>query len=317
VALLVAGMLALAASWFGWGRNGLTPVDPASPEAESVMELYLFLGAIAVVIFLSVMLPLALILWRYGADERSRRDEGAQVHGHVRLELLWTVIPLVLVLVISGYTWHKAGAINDQTSRAANADLVIAVEGRQFYWRYRYPNGAVAIDRLRVPVGRLVQLDVTAPEWDVVHSFWAPALNGKVDAIPGQTNHLRFRPTEVGVFDGRCGELCGLQHAAMELSVEVLPAPAFARWVKANRPAPDSELGAALWAGVCAKCHGAAPEFAPDLEQSALLRDERSLRGVITRGIGRMPPVARGWSKAEVEALVLFAAEMSEDNSGE
>lgn len=307
----------MAGSWFGWGRDGLTPVKPASPEAESVMELYLFLGAIAVAIFLTVMLPLALILWRYGAHEASRRDEGAQVHGHVRLELLWTAIPLILVLVISGYTWRKAGAINDQTNRAANADLIIAVEGRQFYWRYRYPNGAVAIDRLRVPLGQLVQLEVTAPSWDVVHSFWAPALNGKVDAIPGQTNYLRFRPTELGLFDGRCGELCGLQHAAMELSVEVLPAPAFAQWVRANRPVPDSDLGAALWGGVCAKCHGAAPEYAPDLEGSALLRDERALRKVVTQGFGRMPPVGRGWGKAELDALVRFAAEMSEDDGGE
>jgi cytochrome c oxidase subunit II len=318
-ALLVGGVGALAASWFGWGRDGLTPVDPASPEAESVMELYLFLGVVAVAVFLAVMLPLAVILWRDGADGASKREEGAQVHGHVRLELLWTAIPLVIVLVISGYTWRKAGEINDQASRAKNADLLITVEGRQFYWRYRYANGAVAIDRLRVPVDRLVQLDVTAPDWDVVHSFWSPALNGKVDAIPGQTNHLRFRPQEVGVFDGRCGELCGLQHAAMELSVEVLPQQEFARWLRDHRPSSSdaSQLGGELWGGVCAKCHGAAPEFAPSLEGSALLRDEQALRRVVTEGIGRMPPVGRGWSDAELDALVQFARRIGGGDSGQ
>jgi mono/diheme cytochrome c family protein len=153
--------------------------------------------------------------------------------------------------------------------------------------------------------------------WDVVHSWWSPALNGKVDAIPGQTNHLRFRPTEVGVFDGRCGELCGLQHAAMELSVEVLPEREFRRWLQANRPAKQSKLGATLWSGVCAKCHGAAPEFAPDLRGNPLLADERSVRRIVTQGFGRMPPVGRGWTKAELDALVRFTKTISGGNDGD
>jgi cytochrome c oxidase subunit 2 len=305
--VLVAAAALLAASWFGWGRDGLTPVEPASPQAERIVDLYLFLGVIAVLVFLSVAIPLALILSRDGS-RGPRNEEGPQVHGHVRLELLWTALPLAIVLLIAGVTWAKAGGINDQTGGAPSADLRIEVEGRQFYWRYRYPNGAVAIDRLRVPVDRLVELRVTAPDWDVVHSFWAPALNGKVDAIPGQVNHLVFRPDEVGLFDGRCGELCGLQHAAMELGVEVMPGAEFDRWVEQNRPGGGGDdLGAVLWAGVCAKCHTLAPEFAPSLRGNPVLADEQALRRIVTQGVRRMPPVGRGWTEGELDALVRFA----------
>lgn len=306
---LVAVALALAASWFGWSRDGLTPVDPVSPQAERVLDLYLFIGLIAIAVFLSVAIPLAMILSRDGARGAPRSVEGAQVHGHARLELLWTAVPLALVLLIAGVTWYMAGGINDQAAAARDADLRVRVEGRQFYWRYVYGNGAVSIDRLRLPVDRLAQLEVTAPDAEVVHSFWAPALNGKVDAIPGQTNHLRFRPDEEGTFEGRCAELCGIQHAAMELTVEVMPVAEFRRWLDANRPDGEErdDLGAMLFGGVCAKCHGAAPEFAPDLEGSLFLRDADALRDIVRNGRGRMPAVARGWSDREVEALVRFA----------
>ncbi len=310
---LVAVALALAASWFGWGRDGLTPVDPASPQAERILDLYIFIGLIAIAIFLSVAIPLALILSRDGARGAPRTVEGAQVHGHARLELLWTAIPLLIVLVIAGVTWAMAGGVNDQARGASGADVRVRVEGRQFYWRYVYENGAVSIDRLRVPVGRLVQLEVTAPSSDVIHSFWSPALNGKVDAIPGQTNYLRFRPDETGRFDGRCAELCGLQHAAMELVVEVVQPQEFQAWLDANRPdAADEDLGAAIFGGVCAKCHGAAPEYAPNLEGNALLQDEDALRRVVREGFGRMPAVGQGWSEREVDAVVRFARTLSQ-----
>jgi cytochrome c oxidase subunit II len=304
---LVAVALALGASWFGRGGDGLKPVDPASPQAESILELYLFIGLFAAAIFLAVTVPLAFILSRDGARGAPRHQEGAQLHGHTRLELIWTAIPLAIVLVISGYTWYRAGDINDQVSAAAAPDVVVRVEGRQFYWRYRYQNGAVSIDMLRVPVGRLVQLEVTAPAWDVQHSFWAPALNGKVDAVPGQTNYLRFTPTETGGFDGRCAELCGLQHAAMEVGVEVMSEQDFARWLEKNRPDASRALGRTLWVGVCSKCHGAAPEYAPNVENNPLLRDSEALASIVRNGVRRMPAVGRGWTDAEVNAVVEFA----------
>jgi cytochrome c oxidase subunit 2 len=311
---LLALVLVLAASWFGWGREGLTPVDPVSPQAERIVELYLVLGLVAAAIVLAVAAPLALILSRDGARGAPREIEGAQIHGHTRLELIWAAVPLAVVLLLSGYTAYRAASINDPVSSISRPDLLVEVEGRQFYWRYRYQNGAISIDRLRVPVGQFVELRVTAPTWDVQHSWWAPALNGKVDAIPGQTNLLSFRPDEVGVFDGRCAELCGLQHAAMELTVEVMPQREFSRWLQQAAPVSGRELGGELWGGVCAKCHGAAPEFAPDLSGNPLLRDRNAVERIVRHGFGRMPAVGRGWSDAELRALVQFTQTIADDD---
>ena len=144
---LLALVLVLAASWFGWSREGLAPVDPASRQAERILDLYLVLGLVAAAILLAVAAPLALILSRDGARGAPREVEGAQVHGHTRLELIWAAVPLAIVLLLSGYTTYRAASINDPVSGISRPDLVVEVEGRQFYWRYQYENGAISIDR--------------------------------------------------------------------------------------------------------------------------------------------------------------------------
>lgn len=322
--VLVLATVVLAGSWFGLGRQGLTPVEPASTNASDIDQLYAFIGAFAVLIFLSVMVPLALILGRYRERGLPREAEGPQVRGNTRLELLWTAIPLLIVVILSAFTLYKAGDIEDpEPARAqgSNGDeLVIQVEGRQFYWRYVYPNGAVAIDRIRLPVDRVASLQITAPSWDVVHSYWIPALGGKRDAIPGQVNELNYLPTRTGVFDGKCGELCGLQHSAMVFDAEVLAQDEFDRWLD-EAGDDDEALGESQFTAVCSKCHFAAPEYAPDILGNPILGDEEQLRQVVTQGRGRMPAVGRGWTERELDALYAyvrqFAPPPSEGETGD
>jgi cytochrome c oxidase subunit 2 len=304
--VLVALLLVLAATWFGIsGRRGLTPVEPVTSGAEDVDDLYLFISFFAIAIFLSVTIPLAVIIARYREKNRPREFDGPQIRGNLTLELLWTAIPVAIVIVISAFTLVKAADIDDVAGAAGEpTDLEIAVEGRQFYWRYVYENGAVAIDRLRVPVDRVVELEVTAPDADVNHSFWAPAIGGKIDAIPGVTNQLKVRARKTGVFTGRCAELCGIQHSAMQLSVEVLPAAEFERWLEqAGSTQGERELGALLFEGVCSKCHFAAPEYAPNIAGNPTLGDADAVRDIVENGRGRMPAVGRGWSERELRAL--------------
>ena len=104
----------------------------------------------------------------------------------------------------------------------AAASDEITVEGRQYYWQFLYPNGEISVDDLRLPYNRTVRLTIVSR--DVIHSWWVPALGGKIDAIPGRRNHTWFRATKLGTFRGQCAELCGLQHAEMLAQVEVLPA---------------------------------------------------------------------------------------------
>ena len=319
--LLVLAAIALAGSWFGLGRQGLTPVEPASTTAEGIDDLYVFIGVFAVLVLLSVMVPLALILGRYRERGLPRDADGPQIRGNTRLELLWTAIPLAIVLTLSGFSLYKAGDIDDPEPSQAQAlgsggagggaeELVVTVEGRQFYWRYVYPNGAVAIDRLRLPVDRLSSLQITAPAWDVVHSYWIPALGGKRDAIPGQVNELKYVPTRTGVFDGKCGELCGLQHAAMVFDAEVLAQDEFDRWVE-DAADDDEALGQAQWEGVCSKCHFAAPEYAPNIIGNPILADEQQLRRIVTQGIRRMPAVGRDWTDRELNALYEYVRQFA------
>lgn len=303
--------MVLAASWFGFsGREGLNPVEPATTGAEGIADLYGFIGFFAVFIFLSVMLPLALIIARYRERGLPREVEGPQIRGNIRLELLWTVIPVLMVAAIVAFTLYKASGIREPARAAGQrAELRIAVEGRQFYWRYVYPNGAIAIDRLRVPVDRLVELELTAPDDDVIHSFWAPAIGGKMDAIPGIVTHLKFRATRTGVFAGRCAELCGIQHSAMQLSVEVLPQAEYDRWAAQTgsaQQAGGTDLGRTLWEDVCTKCHFAAPEYAPGIATNPLLGDAQAIRELVTNGRGRMPAVGRGWTERELESLTEY-----------
>ena len=131
--------------------------------------------------------------------------------------------------------------------------------GRQFYWQYEYPNGVIAIDQMRAPAGVPVQLEVTAPDTDVIHSWWIPALGGKIDAIPGVTNETWFQAENEGIYTGQCAELCGLEHARMLASVEVMSSDEFDAWLEQRRAEQDAgsgELGQEEWEGVCAKCHG-------------------------------------------------------------
>ena len=322
---LVAGILVvvavlLAGSWFGWGRDGLRPVDPATTGAGEINELYGILGVIAVVIFLSVVIPLALILGRYRARDLPRETEGPQIRGNATLELTWTAIPVVIVLALSGIALWKAIEIEDPATAAGEtAQQEVVVDARQFYWRFVYENGAVSYDTLRLPLDRVTALQISAPPWDVVHSYWAPALGAKMDAIPGQVNELKLKPTRTGTFEGKCAELCGIQHAAMLLTVEVLPEGEFDRWVAQTGRAQqqsDEELGATIFTTVCTKCHFAAPEYAPNIAGNPLLADADGLREIVRNGRGRMPAVGRGWTDRELDALVAYARTLAPPAEG-
>lgn len=306
--LLVAVLVVLVGvgflAWIG-SEGGLTPVAPASENADDLQELYVFIGAFASAVFLSVMIPLALFVVRFRGGKRARTDEGPEITGHTRLELTWTVIPVLILVVIGVFTAFKIAGIQGESAAAGPPQLNVRVEGHQFYWRYVYEGGAVAYDTLRVPVDTTVRLEITAPEGDVIHSFWVPALGPKLDAIPGVVNDLDIHPTRTGRFLGKCAELCGIQHSAMLLTAEVMPEPAFREWL---RGAPDREgLGQEIFETVCSKCHFAAPEYAPNIAGNPILADEAALTTLVRNGRGRMPAVGRNWTDAEVQALVEYA----------
>jgi cytochrome c oxidase subunit II len=297
-------------AWIGT-RSGLTPVTPADENAEGIQQVYVFVGAFASAIFLVVTVPLALFLVRFRSRTRDRTVEGPQIRGHTRLELLWTAVPVLILVAIAAFTFIKLGQIDNPTAQAAGGqgDLVVKVESRQFYWRFVYDNGAVSFDTLKLPVDRKVRLDITSPDWDVIHSFWVPQLGPKMDAIPGYENHLRLLPTKTGTYPGKCAELCGIQHTMMLFKAEVVTQQEFDSWLASA--ADREDLGQEIFQQVCAKCHFAAPEYAPNIAGNPILQDPEALRVLIENGRRRMPPVGRGWTEREIQALTDFTGGQS------
>ncbi|MBA3366089.1 MAG: cytochrome c oxidase subunit II [Actinobacteria bacterium] len=291
------------------GTGGLTPVDQKSPNVERSTDIYYLILGFSGLIMLLVTVPLLIFIVRYRGRGRSREVEGAQIRGNTRLELAWTALPVLILAVIAGFVFYKVPGITDLEAEASgDSRLEIKVDGRQFYWQYRYPNDVIAIDTLRVPLGQVVELEIGAPESDVNHSFWIPALGGKFDAIPGETTRTSFRADEVGTYEGQCAEFCGVQHAAMLQAVEVMPRGEFETWLANEAGAQRrgaSELGERTYQGACAKCHGMAGEglIGPPLAGNSLLQDRDALEMIVRNGQGAMPAVGEGWEDRQMDAL--------------
>ncbi|HVM17058.1 MAG TPA: cytochrome c oxidase subunit II [Gaiellaceae bacterium] len=305
-AVLVA--LASAAAALAQGtRGGFAPLEPQSTGAERIDDLYWFLVAITTFVLLLVMVPLLVFVVRFRSRGRPRTVEGPQIRGNTAYEIAWTLVPVALVALTVGFTIYKVPGIVDPSP--GEEQTVVRVEGRQFYWQFEYENGVIAIDRLRLPVGRTTLLRLTAPDGDVIHSFWAPALMGKQDTIPGQLTRLRIEPTREGTYRLFCGEFCGIQHTAMRGEVEVLSQQEFEQWLEQERRTQEEQpisLGGAIWTGVCAKCHDPELDLGPPLEGNPILNDPRAVELVVRRGRGAMPGVGQRWSEEQMEALQVF-----------
>lgn len=291
--------------------TGLTPVEPDSPNTEDIADLFWFVSFWAAIVLLAVAIPLIYFIWRYRSRGRPRTVEGPQVHGSTRLEIAWTVVPVVILLIVAIFTFYKLPGVTLEAA-AGEQTLEVVVEGRQFYWQYRYPNGVIAIDTLRAPADRLVELKVTAPASDVIHSYWVPNLFAKVDAIPGRVVNTAFR-SRPGIYRGQCAEFCGIQHAEMFGEIEVLPAAEFDAWLEQEARAQEtgeSDLGEQIFNGACAKCHGdqgqglIGPGFSATTVSNAA-----SVAEIVRNGRGRMPVVGEEWSDQQMKALTDYLAQ--------
>jgi cytochrome c oxidase subunit 2 len=302
VALVLAGT-ALA------GNGGIAP-RAETQNAERIRDLYWLVLAVTGVIFVIVETTLVMFVVKYRGRGRPREEEGPQIRGHTRLELIWTVIPVLILAVIISAVFYKLPGIKDVPGANASGEpkLTVQVEGRQFYWLYTYPNGAVSVNELRLPADRPIELEITAPVNDVAHSWWVPALAGKMDAIPGKVNHLRFEtPASPGLYKGQCAEFCGVQHALMLAQVQTLTPGEFDSWVSAQL-ATGSDLGQQTFEGACGPCHGMNGEglIGPPLKGNGTIAQRKQLVQLLENGKNAMPPVGRGWSNRQIDRLVTY-----------
>jgi cytochrome c oxidase subunit 2 len=303
---LSALALVLAGTAFADVGRGVPPAD--SPNAGGIRDLYWVVLAVTGVVFILVEGALILFMVRFRNRGRDRGAEGPQIRGHTRLELIWTAIPVLILAGIISVVFYKLPGIKDvPAAGAAGPKMTVQVEGRQFYWRYTYPNGAVSINELVVPVQRPIALVITAPSFDVIHSWWVPQLAGKMDAIPGKVNHTWFEAQQPGIYQGQCAEFCGIEHALMLTHVRAVPASQYESWV-ARQLHVSANIGRMTFEGACAPCHGMQGEgmIGPALKGNATLADRQQLTQLLENGKGKMPPVGEGWSPRELASLMAY-----------
>jgi cytochrome c oxidase subunit 2 len=244
---------------------------PASTPARSIFGLSLFVLVITGVIFVVVASLLAYAVVKFRKRKNDDGREPAQVYGSNQVEIAWTVIPILIVVVLFMATARVIA--NVQKAAPDNAVHVTAI-GHQFWWEYRYPGlKVVTANELHVPVGVPTEIKLLSADTD--HSFWVPRLAGKTDLIPNHPNVMWIDPQEPGLYLGQCAQYCGTQHAKMLLRVYVDSRTDFDRWIQQqNEPGWASDAASdgrrIFEATACVNCHAvtgtpARGRFGPDL----------------------------------------------------
>jgi cytochrome c oxidase subunit 2 len=250
---------------------------PQATPAEFIYRLSFFVLTITALIFLVVftLLTYAIVKFRSRAGDVLR--EPAQVYGSTQIELAWTIIPILIVVVLFLATARVIHAIQDAPKPATAVEVTVI--GHQFWWEFRYPGlGVVTANELHIPVSdpaRPTPTFLKLLSADTDHSFWVPQLAGKTDLIPNHPNEMWMDPRQAGTYLGQCAQYCGTQHAKMLLRVYVDNTEEFAAWVSAQRqPANQDEKEAAgrrvFETTSCVNCHAVGGtngtgRFGPDL----------------------------------------------------
>lgn len=249
----------------------------SSMQADEINRLFLYFTILAVIILSIVGFMVIGGVVRYRA---SKQEEGEpkQITGNKRIELVWTLIPFVIVVALFFLSLHAMEKINGPNVNSRKPDVVMIAH--QWWWDFRYPNSGVrTANELHVPVNKKILMRVESA--DVIHSWWVPALGRKIDCIPGQTNYVWIDVNEAGVYDGACSEYCGNQHAWMRIKVIAESQEKYDAWIENQKrlsvQPTDSVavLGAKIFQKkTCGSCHAisgtpARAHIAPDLSHFA------------------------------------------------
>jgi cytochrome c oxidase subunit II len=255
--------------------------SPAGTPAHSIVGLSILVLAITAVIFLTVAGLLLYALIRYRCRPGAEEREPAQIYGSTEIELAWTVIPILIVVVLFLSTARVIFIL--QAAPEPPQALNVTVIGHQYWWEFRYPAlGVVTANELHVPVSdpkHPTPTYLTMSSADTDHSFWIPRLAGKMDVIPNKVNVMWIDPGETGLYLGQCAQYCGTQHAKMLLRVYADSPAGFAAWAAHQRQPAEESGGASEGRTVfehnaCIDCHTiagtvATGRFGPDLTHLA------------------------------------------------
>jgi len=255
---VIVGILVIVLAvltYMGLDSVGLMPV-PASAQAGPIDWLWDLQIKAMTFLFALIVVPMlySLIVFRRRKGDTS---DAEHVEGNTKLEIAWTVIPLIVVLIMAFIGAQNLG----ETRRVDPNAMVVQVTGFQWGWRFDYPDYGISSNELYLPVNKQVLLKMTST--DVIHSFWVPEFRVKQDLVPGRTTELRITPTVIGdAYKVRCAEICGTSHAYMENPVIVVDDAGFTAWVGEQQvlaaeagQTPEGRGKALVTANGCVACH--------------------------------------------------------------
>ncbi len=313
----------------------------ASEEGRKIDTLYDVLMIVSVPIFVLVVTVVLYCVWRFRMRPGQEHLDGPPMHGNTRVEIIWTTIPALILVVLCGYAYLVLDDIEDAKG---SVPMEVRVVGEQFTWTFFYknPQGGqeIASNRLYLPTNTSVKFNVQTK--DVLHDFWVPEFRLKIDAVPGiTTNFKATTQDEPGNYDVVCAELCGLGHAVMRQTVTVMPGPEYEEWLGEQAAAGGGGAGTAAAGGEddeqagpgepdgkalftsgetrCGQCHTLADAntggtIGPNLDESLQGKDEAYIRrGIVEPDAdvpegfqpGIMPPnYGQTLDPTEIDALV-------------
>jgi cytochrome c oxidase subunit 2 len=248
----------------GSGADPTNIFAPAGTPAHSIFSLSMLVLSITGAIFLGVTGTLIYVLVRYRMRKNApdADQEPPQIYGSNQIELSWTVIPILIVVMLFLATTRVI--YTTEHARRPKDSLNVTVVGHQFWWEYRYPSlGIVTANELHVPISdpkHPMPTYLTMSSADVDHSFWVPRLAGKMDLIPNKVNTMWIDPQKPGLYLGQCAQYCGVQHAKMLIRVYADTPQQFAAWVtNQQRPAVQDPAVAegrdVFMHNACISCH--------------------------------------------------------------
>jgi cytochrome c oxidase subunit II len=324
VASVLGIVLGLIIDWFP---------TPASTQADTIDTVYDVLIIVSVPVFVLVTVVVLFSVWKFRQRPGEELADGPPIHGNTRLEVIWTAIPAIVLVALCTYAYVTLVDIEE----ARAGEMRINVVGQQFTWTFEYPRPGggepIRSNQLYLQEDKPVRFYVTSR--DVIHDFWVPAFRMKIDAVPGIDTSYRVTPNRRGRYPVVCAELCGLGHAVMRQTANVLPAEEFSAWMDkaAAPPEPEETEGPADGKAIftqgtgaatsCGACHtlsdaGTSGSTGPDLDANLQGRDEEFIRRSIVEpdaevaqgyNQGIMPSYRQSLSQEQLDALVSYLAE--------